>query len=208
MNSNLSDDFTELTPVVIATGNRHKFKEFEQLLSGVIEPLPQARFNVPEPQETGQTFLENALLKARHTASVSGQPALADDSGLVVPALGGAPGIYSARFAGEGANDQENRDKLLALMQQEEDRRAYFHASVVFVRSPDDPDPIIAQGRWFGVVARAAQGENGFGYDPIFIDKDSGLHAAVLNDQEKNQCSHRGQAIKAFLTQWLMLKST
>ena len=207
MNSNSKDASIELTPVVIATGNEHKFKEFEQLLRGVIEPIPQRQFGVPEPEETGQTFLENALLKARHTAKVCGRAALADDSGLVVPALGGAPGIYSARFAGVGATDADNRAKLLLLMDGVEQRGAYFHASIVYVRSADDPDPIIAQGRWFGDIARSEQGDQGFGYDPIFVDRVLGQHAAELSDSEKNARSHRGQAIQMFLTQWRILES-
>ncbi len=207
MNSNSKDASIELTPVVIATGNEHKFKEFEQLLRGVIEPIPQRQFGVPEPEETGQTFLENALLKARHTAKVCGRAALADDSGLVVPALGGAPGIYSARFAGVGATDADNRAKLLSLMDGVEQRGAYFHASIVYVRSADDPDPIIAQGRWFGDIARSEQGDQGFGYDPIFVDRVLGQHAAELSDSEKNARSHRGQAIQMFLTQWRILES-
>jgi len=207
MNSNSKDASIELTPVVIATGNEHKFKEFEQLLRGVIEPIPQRQFGVPEPEETGQTFLENALLKARHTAKVCSRAALADDSGLVVPALGGAPGIYSARFAGVGATDADNRAKLLSLMDGVEQRGAYFHASIVYVRSADDPDPIIAQGRWFGDIARSEQGDQGFGYDPIFVDRVLGQHAAELSDSEKNARSHRGQAIQMFLTQWRILES-
>jgi len=206
MNSNSKDASIELIPVVIATGNDHKFKEFEQLLRGVIEPISQQKFGVPEPEETGQTFLENALLKARHTAKITGRAALADDSGLVVPALGGAPGIYSARFAGLQATDADNRAKLLSLMEQIEQRSAYFHASIVYVRSADDPDPIIAQGRWFGDIARFEQGDQGFGYDPIFVDRVLGQHAAELSDAEKNARSHRGQAIQVFLTQWRILE--
>lgn len=207
MNSNSKDASIELIPVVIATGNDHKFKEFEQLLRGVIEPISQQKFGVPEPEETGQTFLENALLKARHTAKITGQAALADDSGLVVPALGGAPGIYSARFAGLQATDADNRAKLLSLMERVEQRSAYFHASIVYVRSADDPDPIIAQGRWFGDIARFERGDHGFGYDPIFVDRVLGQHAADLSDDEKNARSHRGQAIQVFLTQWRILES-
>ena len=193
--------------VVIATGNAHKFKEFEQLLDGVFQLVSSSEYGVPSPDEDGLTFIENALIKARHTAEATGLPALADDSGIVVPALDGAPGIYSARYAGTGASDADNREKLLAAMNGMQNRAAYFHATIVFVLSANDPDPLVGQGRWQGRIAHAAKGEQGFGYDPIFIDELSGLHAAELSDMEKNRRSHRGLAIASVIDQWRAIKA-
>ena len=207
MNSNLNGASTDLSSVVIATGNAHKFREFEQLLDGVFQLVSSSEYGVPSPDEDGLTFIENALIKARHTAEATGLPTLADDSGIVVPALDGAPGIYSARYAGTGANDAENREKLLAAMNGMQNRAAYFHATIVFVRSASDPDPLVGQGRWQGRIAHAAKGEQGFGYDPIFIDGDSGLHAAELSDVEKNRRSHRGLAIASLIDQWRTIKA-
>ena len=202
MNSSLNGVSTDLSRVVIATGNAHKFREFVQLLDGVFQLISSSDYDIPSPNEDGLTFIENALIKARHMAKATGLPALADDSGIVVPALDGAPGIYSARYAGTDASDADNLEKLLAAMNEVENRAAYFHATIVFVRSADDPDPIVGQGRWQGAIADAAKGEQGFGYDPIFIDEDSGLHAAELSDVEKNQKSHRGLAIASLIDQW------
>ena len=207
MNSSLNDVSTDLFRVVIATGNAHKFREFEQLLDGVFRLVSSSDYGVSSPDEDGLTFIENALIKARHTAKATSLPTLADDSGIVVPALDGAPGIYSARYAGTDASDADNREKLLAAMNEVENRAAYFHATIVFVRSADDPDPIIGQGRWEGTIANAAKGDQGFGYDPIFIDEHSGLHAAELSDVEKNRRSHRGLAIASLIDQWRAIKA-
>ena len=207
MNSSLNGASTDLTRVVIATGNAHKFREFEQLLDGVFQLVSSSEYGIPSPDEDGLTFIENALIKARHTADATGLPTLADDSGIVVPALDGAPGIYSARYAGSDASDADNRKKLLAAMNEVENRAAYFHATIVFVRSANDPDPLIGQGRWQGRIANAAKGEQGFGYDPIFIDEHSGLHAAELSDVEKNRRSHRGLAIASLIDQWRSLEA-
>ena len=207
MNSSLNGVSTDLSRVVIATGNAHKFREFVQLLDGVFQLISSSDYDIPSPNEDGLTFIENALIKARHMAKATGLPALADDSGIVVPALDGAPGIYSARYAGTDASDADNLEKLLAAMNEVENRAAYFHATIVFVRSADDPDPIVGQGRWQGAIADAAKGEQGFGYDPIFIDGDSGLHAAELSDVEKNRRSHRGLAIASLIDQWRAIKA-
>ena len=169
--------------------------------------VSSSEYGVPSPDEDGLTFIENALIKARHTAKATGLPALADDSGIVVPALDGAPGIYSARYAGTGASDADNREKLLAAMNGMQNRAAYFHATIVFVLSANDPDPLVGQGRWQGRIAHAAKGEQGFGYDPIFIDELSGLHAAELSDMEKNRRSHRGLAIASLIDQWRAIKA-
>ena len=195
MNSNLNGASTDLSRAVIATGNTHKFREFEQLLDGVFQLVSSSDYGVPSPDEDGLTFIENALIKARHTAEATGLPTLADDAGIVVPALDGAPGIYSARYAGAGASDADNREKLLAAMNGMQNRAAYFHATIVFVRSANDPDPLVGQGRWEGRIAHAAKGDQGFGYDSIFIDENAGLYAAELSDLEKNRRSHRGLAI-------------
>ena len=207
MNSNLNGASTDLSRVVIATGNAHKFREFEQLLDGVFQLVSSSEYGVPSPDEDGLTFIENALIKARHTAEATGLPTLADDSGIVVPALDGAPGIYSARYAGTGASDADNREKLLAAMNGMQNRAAYFHSTIVLVRSANDPDPLVGQGRWQGRIAHAAKGEQGFGYDPIFIDEHSGLHAAELSDMEKNRRSHRGLAIASLIDQWRAIKA-
>lgn len=207
MNSNLNGASTDISRVVIATGNAHKFREFEQLLDGVFQLVSSSDYGVPSPDEDGLTFIENALIKARHTAEATGLPTLADDSGIVVPALDGAPGIYSARYAGTGASDADNREKLLAAMNGMQNRAAYFHATIIFVRSANDPDPLIGQGRWQGRIASAAKGEQGFGYDPIFVDEHSGLHAAELSDVEKNRRSHRGLAIASLIDQWRALEA-
>ena len=151
---------------------------------------------MPSPEETGQTFIENALLKARHASLLTGLPALADDSGLVVPALNGAPGIFSARYAGPTASDIENCNRLLSALSGVTDRRACFHASLVFLLHADDPDPIIAQGHWFGEILTQSQGTNGFGYDPIFLVPELKKTAAELPESEKSAISHRGQALR------------
>lgn len=185
--------------IVVATGNRGKLAEFSQLLGERFELLSQADLNVTEAEETGLSFVENALLKARNAAAQTGLPALADDSGLCVNALGGAPGIYSARYAGDNANDADNNAKLIASLASEQNRRAHFHCALVFVRHAEDPAPIICEGRWLGDIIDQPRGDNGFGYDPHFYVADLNKTAAELPPADKNRLSHRGQAVAAFV---------
>ncbi|MEJ6475060.1 XTP/dITP diphosphatase [Pseudoalteromonas piscicida] len=187
--------------VVLATGNQGKVKELSAMLSQHdIEVLPQSDFNVPEAAETGTTFVENAIIKARHAAKVSGLPAIADDSGLEVDALNGAPGVYSARFSGINASDQSNIDHLLAELGEQPQRSARFWCVLVYMRHADDPTPIICQASWEGEITKTQKGREGFGYDPIF--KVSGLDctSAELTKEEKNAISHRGQALKQLVS--------
>ncbi|MCP5420525.1 MAG: RdgB/HAM1 family non-canonical purine NTP pyrophosphatase [Gammaproteobacteria bacterium] len=184
--------------LVLATGNPGKVRELNALLSGLgIEVLPQSDFDVPEIAETGLTFVENALLKARNAARYSGLPAIADDSGLEVDVLRGAPGIYSARYAGPQASDQDNVFKLLDALREIPDgeRSARFQCVLVFMRQEDDPTPLICQGAWEGQITREPAGSSGFGYDPIFFVPGLGKTAAELEPALKNQQSHRGQAL-------------
>lgn len=186
------------TRIVVASGNAGKLAEFNRLLGDAgMEFIPQGELGVGDIEETGLTFVENALLKARHAATVTGLPALADDSGLCVDALDGAPGLYSARYAGEPSDAQRNIDKLLAALESVPDpaRGAHFHCTLVLLRQPRDPRPVIAQGEWHGTVLRARRGEGGFGYDPLFLDPDTGLTAAELDPATKNRISHRGRAL-------------
>ena len=184
--------------LVLASGNAGKLAEFNRLLADAgIEVVSQASLGVDDAEETGLSFVENALLKARHAARLTGLPALADDSGLCVDALGGAPGLYSARYAGSHGDHAANIAKLLGELEavDEASRGAHFHCTLVVVRHADDPDPLIAQGRWRGQILRAARGSGGFGYDPVFADPATGLAAAELSAQEKNARSHRGLAL-------------
>jgi XTP/dITP diphosphohydrolase len=186
--------------IVLASSNPGKVREFNQILAGLgFEVVPQSRFGVPEAEETGLTFVENAILKARNAAARTGLPAIADDSGLEVDALNGAPGIYSARYAGPGASDEQNLRKLLAdLKAVPEDRRsARFRAVIVFLRHAGDPTPLIAQGTWEGRILDAPRGSSGFGYDPVFFVPTHGCSAAELAPEQKNALSHRGQALRA-----------
>jgi len=188
--------------VVLASGNRGKLREFNALLAGIdIEVVPQSDYDVPEAEETGLSFVENALLKARQAARLTNLPALADDSGLEVDALNGAPGIYSARYAGVGASDEQNLLKLLADLQgiPDEQRRARFQCLLVYLRHEFDPTPLICQGTWEGRILTAPQGENGFGYDPVFFVPTHGCSSAELPADIKNSLSHRGQALRALL---------
>lgn len=191
-----------MTPIVLASGNPGKLRELQALLqpSG-FEVRPQSAFGVQAPPETGTTFLENALLKARHAARVTGFAALADDSGIEVDALGGRPGVYSARYAGGSASDRQNLDKLLDEMRivPKEKRSARYQAVVVLVRDANDPKPLIATGTWEGTLAQAPLGSGGFGYDPIFLPAGLERTAAQLTPEEKNALSHRAQALKALL---------
>ena len=186
-----------LKQLVLATGNPGKAREMESLLGDGFKALPQGDFEVVSPAETGASFLENALLKARHAAAQIGLPAIGDDSGLEVDALDGAPGIFSARYAGIDANDEMNVVKLLTRLREVPvgRRQARFRCVAVYVRSADDPSPVIAEGAWEGSIALAPKGQGGFGYDPVFIDRDSGSTAAELDAKDKNARSHRGQAM-------------
>lgn len=194
--------------LVIASGNKGKIREIAHLLAPLnIEVLPQSEFNVPECPEPYGTFIENALAKARHASQHTGLPALADDSGLCVDALQGAPGVISARYAGPQpaksllTQDERNNDKLLSAMERIADRRAYFYSVVVLVRNPQDPQPIIADGMWRGEILREFRGTEGFGYDPLFLDTQSGKTVAELPLEIKSQLSHRGQAMAKLLQQ-------
>ncbi|MGD8379976.1 MAG: RdgB/HAM1 family non-canonical purine NTP pyrophosphatase [Gammaproteobacteria bacterium] len=191
-------------PVVLATANPGKVRELAELLApSGIEVVAQSEFDVEPAEETGLSFVENALLKARHAASATGLAAIADDSGLAVDALGGEPGIYSARYAGVNGDDSANIDRLLRELDglPEKDRTARFHCAMVFVRRAEDPVPIIAQGAWEGRILTAPRGDGGFGYDPVFWDPELGRSAAELTPEEKHARSHRGQALRALLEQ-------
>ncbi len=187
---------------VLASGNAGKLREFKRLLADAhIEVEPQSGFDVPEAEETGLSFVENAILKARNAARHSGLPAIADDSGLEVDALNGAPGIYSARYAGPGCSDADNNQKLLRELSgvKEEDRSARFQCVIVYLRHAEDPTPLICQGTWEGRILNAEQGDNGFGYDPLFFVPDTGCSSAELDPDTKNRLSHRGQALRQLL---------
>jgi XTP/dITP diphosphohydrolase len=181
--------------IVFATGNAGKVREMRAMLGDAVELVVQGELGIEEVEETGQTFTDNALLKARHAAAASGLPALADDSGIEVDALDGAPGVYSARYAGVGASDTDNLNKLLADMRAQDNRAARFRCVLAYVRSADDPEPVIAEASWEGSIAHAPSGSDGFGYDPIFIDAISGVSSAELSAVEKNARSHRGKAL-------------
>lgn len=188
--------------VVLASGNAGKLREINQILAGLdIEVAPQSRFNVPEAEETGLSFVENAILKARNAAHRAHLPAIADDSGIEVDCLNGAPGIYSARYAGKGASDAENLQKLLDDLKNvpEAKRGARFQCVMVYLRHEHDPTPIVAQGAWEGRILHAPVGDNGFGYDPIFFVPTHRCAAAELPAEIKNQLSHRGQALRALV---------
>ena len=187
--------------LVIASHNQGKIKEFQEILGKRWLITPQGELGVPEVAETGLTFVENALLKARHACTNTGCASLADDSGLVVPSLGGDPGLHSARYSGKG--DQCNNALLLERMAKYSgDQRAAFYITVVvFFLHADDPTPIIAEGRWFGQIAKGPRGDGGFGYDPLFIPEGSQRHAAELTAEEKNRVSHRAKAVHSLIKQ-------
>ena len=190
--------------LVLASGNPGKLKEFQQLLGGVgFDILPQNQFDYPEAIEDGLSFVENAIIKARHACQHTGLPALADDSGLEVDALNGQPGIYSARFAGPDATDADNNQKLLnslvGLLSTE--RSARFHCVLVYMRHAQDPTPIICHGSWEGQILQQLSGGNGFGYDPLFFVPEQDCAAAELDKQTKNKISHRGRAMRQLLVQ-------
>jgi XTP/dITP diphosphohydrolase len=186
--------------LVIASNNPGKLREFQHMLSPLgIEVLTQAQLGISEAEEPHVTFIENALAKARHVSRLSGQPSLADDSGICVAALGGAPGVFSARYAGEPKSDQRNNEKLLHDMQGVVDRRAHYYCVLVMVRGADDPQPIIAEGEWHGEIALEQRGDGGFGYDPLFWLPELGKMSAELTREEKHEISHRGKAMRVLL---------
>jgi len=190
--------------IVIATGNRGKLAELLRLLEPLgIEPVAQSEFGLQGVEENAPTFIENALAKAREASRASGLPAIADDSGLEVEALGGQPGVHSARYAGEHGNDAANNRKLLAELQAlpGASRSANFRCVAVYLRHPEDPAPLIGQGVWQGEIAMAPCGAGGFGYDPLFLLPDRGLTAAELGQELKNRLSHRGKALEALIRQ-------
>ena len=194
----------EIKDLVLASANKGKIKELQDMLGGLgINIIPQRQLGIEDAEETGLTFVENAILKARHAAEISGLPAIADDSGLEVDYLKGAPGIYSARFSGAGATDQSNLDKLMLEMQDAPaDKRSARYQTVIAVMTHGfDPTPILCQGTWEGEIAFEEKGSEGFGYDPVFKPLDADCHAAELEKSIKNAISHRGKAISKLLEQ-------
>ena len=186
--------------LVLASNNAGKLAEFAQLLAPLgFEIKSQRELDIPEAEEPFGTFVENALAKARHASQVSGLPALADDSGICVPALGGVPGVQSARYAGEPRSDAANNAKLVSDIAAHADKSAYYYCVLVMVRHADDPQPIIADGVWHGQLIEQPRGQGGFGYDPYFFLASLGKTAAELSAQEKNNLSHRGQALRALI---------
>ena len=186
--------------LVLASNNAKKMKELNALLAPLgFEVIAQGQLGIPEAEEPHCTFVENALAKARHAAKLSGLPALADDSGLCVAALGGAPGVFSARYAGEPKSDARNNEKLLAELGENCNRAAHFVSVIVLVRHADDPQPLIAEGEWHGEILPAQRGEGGFGYDPMFYLPAYDKTAAELDAETKNAISHRGQAMRQLI---------
>ena len=183
--------------IILSTNNSKKLAEIESLLSDLsVETVPQATLKIGVAEEPFDTFIENALAKARFASNASNLPAIADDSGICVDALNGMPGILSARFSGDLTDDKRNNKKLLELLKDEKNRKAHYYCALVFIRSPKDPQPIIAEGIWQGEILLGPQGKNGFGYDPIFLDYKTDLSAAELTPELKNRISHRGQALQ------------
>ena len=195
----------KITKIVLASGNAGKVREINRLFAeSGIEVVPQSDFDVPEVPETGTTFVENAIIKARHAAECTGLPAIADDSGIEVDALDARPGVYSARYAGEDASDEDNNNKMLQELAgvAEADRTARYQCLIVFMRSHTDPVPLITQGSWEGRILEAPQGDGGFGYDPIFFVPTHGCSGGELAPDEKNKISHRAQALNAMLDEF------
>jgi XTP/dITP diphosphohydrolase len=191
-----------LNKVVIASNNPGKLKELQALLQPLrLEAIPQSEFRIAEAEEPHDTFLENALAKARHASRATGLPALADDSGLCVPSLGGEPGVHSAHYAGrEGSReerDARNNSKLVEALRGREDRAAFYYCVLVLMRSAIDPTPLVAEGRWHGAISLEPRGAHGFGYDPFFVPKGASRSAAELPAEEKNRLSHRARALVA-----------
>lgn len=188
------------TEAVLATGNAGKLREMAALLAPIgLRLIAQGELGIAAAAETGVTFVENALQKARHASAAARLPAIADDSGLVVPALGGAPGVRSARYAGDDATDAQNNRKLIGALAGIEDRSAWFYCALVFIERPEDPAPLLATGLWRGRIIDQPRGEGGFGYDPHFLVPHLGRTSAELAPEEKNALSHRGQAVAALL---------
>jgi XTP/dITP diphosphohydrolase len=186
--------------VVIASNNPGKLREIGPLLAPFgVELVPQSALGVPEAEEPHQTFVENALAKARHASRATGLPALADDSGICVDALHGAPGVRSARFAGEPLSDARNNLRLLEALEDQQNRRAHYCCVMVLLRGADDPQPLIGEGEWHGEILRDPRGSGGFGYDPLFLDPALGKTGAELSLQEKNRVSHRAKALHELL---------
>ncbi|HYE34964.1 RdgB/HAM1 family non-canonical purine NTP pyrophosphatase [Methylocaldum sp.] len=190
--------------ILLASNNPGKVREIQaMLINDGIEIVPQSAFQIPDVEEVGLTFVENAILKAQHASKLSGLPAIADDSGLEVDALGGAPGVFSARYAGVGANDTANNAKLLRDLEGIPDagRTARFRCVMVFLRHKQDPSPLIGQGVWEGIILHEPRGVQGFGYDPLFLVPEKGCASAELSPEEKNQLSHRGKALRELVAQ-------
>ena len=186
--------------LVLASNNAGKLREFRRLLEPLgIAVVPQAQLGIGEADEPHPTFVENALAKARHASAASGLPALADDSGVCVDALGGAPGVHSARYAGDPRSDARNNGALVAALRGVGDRRAHYYCVLVLVRRADDPEPVIAEGAWHGRIVDEARGSGGFGYDPHFEDATTGMTGAELPLERKNALSHRGQAMRRLI---------
>jgi XTP/dITP diphosphohydrolase len=186
--------------LILASNNPGKIRELRELLAPLdIEVVPQADLAIPEAEEPHATFVENALAKARHAAQLGALPALAEDSGICVDALDGAPGVYSARFAGEPKSDQRNNARLLESMSNTDRRAAHYYCVAVLVRHAQDPEPLIAEGEWHGEILREPRGAGGFGYDPLFLDPKLGRTGAELSVEQKNRISHRGQAMARLL---------
>ena len=184
--------------IVIASNNPGKLREIQRILEPLeFEAVPQGAFGVPECPEPHVTFVENCIAKARHASAHTGLPALADDSGICVDALNGAPGVYSARYAGEPKSDQRNNEKLIEALRGNPNRKAHYYCVMVYVRYPDDPQPIIAEGAWHGEIIDEPRGAGGFGYDPYFLVPQFGKTGAELEADQKNLISHRGQALRA-----------
>ena len=182
--------------LVLASNNEGKIPEIRRMLAALdIEVIPQATLKVPDPDEPYETFIENALTKARHASVLTGLPALADDSGLCVDALNGGPGVHSARFAGAPRSDERNNDHLLELLARSENRTAHYYCVLVLMRDARDPQPLIAEGEWRGEILHERRGSGGFGYDPLFLDPLLGRSGAELPVDEKNRVSHRGKAL-------------
>lgn len=190
---------TEARKLVLASNNPGKLRELQAMLAPLgWRVIPQGELGVTEAEEPACTFVENALIKARHASRATGLPALADDSGLAVAALGGAPGVHSARYAGPGADDVKNNAQLLKALEDVEDdqRQACFHCVLALVQHPDDPTPVLSHGRWAGSILRTSTGDSGFGYDPLFYVPETGCSAAQLSPEEKSRLSHRGRALR------------
>jgi XTP/dITP diphosphohydrolase len=191
-----------LQKLVLASNNAGKFREFQELLAPFhFQVIPQGELGIPAAEEPHHTFIENALAKARHASAMSDLPALADDSGVCAHGLDGAPGVHSARYAGVDGNNAANNQKLIAALQGKTDRGAHYVCALVMVNSANDPEPLIVQTRWYGQIIDEAKGDYGFGYDPYFFLPELGKTVAELAPSEKNQISHRGQALRELISQ-------